>query len=125
MVVVLFAYGESELTVCCVLFIKVTSNLCTLCFVVLGSNIMGVSITTNFIMGKIHIECLLALQLCCLLNATLFCCILMDSNWDGVGFVRMKEKSANSPLLVIDYDNFVVEGGVGFETTNALTIEDK
>jgi hypothetical protein len=87
-----FAYGESESSVCCVLFIKVTSNLCTLCFVVLGSTIMGVSITTMFIMGNIHIKHLLALQLCCLLNAMLFCCILMDSNWDGVGFVRMKEK---------------------------------
>jgi hypothetical protein len=49
----------------------------------------------------------------------------MDSNWDGVGFVRMKEKSANSPFLVIDYDNFVIEGGVGFETTNALVKKDK
>ncbi len=86
---------------------------------------MGVSITTIFIMGKIHIKCLLALQLCCLLNAMLFCCILMDLNWDGVGFVRMQEKLANSPLLVIDYDNFVVKGGVGFETTNALTKKDK
>lgn len=76
-------------------------------------------------MGKIHIKCLLALQLCCLLNAMLFCYILMDSNWDGVGFVRMEEKSTNSLLLVIDYDNFVVEGGVGFETTNALVKKDK
>jgi hypothetical protein len=49
----------------------------------------------------------------------------MDLNWDGVGFVKMKEKLANSPLLVIGYDNFVVEGGVGFETTNALAKKDK
>jgi hypothetical protein len=49
----------------------------------------------------------------------------MDSNWDGVGFVRMKEKLANSPLLVIGYDNFVDEGGVRFETTNALAKKDK
>lgn len=33
----------------------------------------------------------------------------------------MKEKSTNSPLLVIDHDNSIVEGLVGFETTNALT----
>lgn len=72
-------------------------------------------------MGKIHIKCLLTLQLCCLVNAMLFCCILMDLKWDGVGFVRMKEKSTNSPLLVIDHDNSIVEGLVGFETTNALT----
>jgi hypothetical protein len=41
----------------------------------------------------------------------------MDSNWDGVGFVKMKQKLANY--------NFVVEGGVGFETTNALAKKDK
>jgi hypothetical protein len=49
----------------------------------------------------------------------------MNSNWDGTSFVKMKEEPINSPLLAINYDDFVAKYGVGCEIITTLTRERK
>jgi uncharacterized protein YunC (DUF1805 family) len=56
------------------------------------------------------------------------CIVLLHINefeLDGASFVKMKKKPTNSPLLVTDYDNFVVKCGVECEIIIALTKEIK
>jgi hypothetical protein len=56
------------------------------------------------------------------------CVVLLHINefeLDGASFVNMKEKTTNSPLLVIDYDDFVAKCGVECEIIIALTEERK
>jgi len=57
--------------------------------------------------------------------ALVFCCILMNSNWDIVGFVKMIEKITNFLLLVINYDDIFVKGGVRSKITTKSTRKGK
>ncbi len=49
----------------------------------------------------------------------------MNSNWDNVGFVKMTKELTNILLLVINYDDLFVKGGVRFKITTKSTREGK
>ncbi len=117
--------GEGRSNICCFLFIKATSSSCIFCFVVLGSTKIGVN--------KLKVFCFIkdSHQVHTNITTMLFftsCVVLLHINefeLDGASFVNMKEKTTNSPLLVIDYDDFVAKCGVECEIIIALTEERK
>jgi len=49
----------------------------------------------------------------------------MNSNWDIAGFVKMTKKLTNLLLLIINYDDLFVKGGVKSKITTKSTREGK
>jgi hypothetical protein len=49
----------------------------------------------------------------------------MNSNWDNAGFVKMTKEFTNFLLLIINYDDLFVKGGVRSKITTESTREGK